>query len=118
MTAPEPEMRSIASLAADQDIRLPEMSRGKLDAQTLARYFDDLLACAQVFDVLVKGAPERYADTKSFPLALARQLFDDGLVRGLQIRYRYDGDEWWDTLMRADAEVILVRVRQDWDADE
>ena len=98
----------------DTDVEFPEMHRGVIDAETLAQYFRDL-EHAQVFEVLVKGAPQKYAEEGPFSLEQGRQLFDAGTVRGLQIRYLWHGDEWWDTLMHGAQGVRIVRVQHDWD---
>jgi len=35
-------------------------------------------------------------------------------VRGLQIRYRHEDAEWWDTLMNQGERWRLVRIRHEW----
>lgn len=100
-------------LIAGSEVEFPEMVQGVLDDATLQQYFDDL-GLTEVFDVLVKGAPEEYAKEGTFTLERGRELFDAGVVRGLQIRYQYQDEEWWDTLMRSPAGVRLIRVRHDW----
>lgn len=100
-------------LTVDPDVELAELHQGVLDDATLDQYFEDL-GLAEVFDVLVKGAPEEYAKEGSFTLDRGKELFLAGVVRGLQIRYRYRDEEWWDTLLRAPGGVRLVRVSHDW----
>lgn len=99
----------------DSPIDFPELQQGVLDEETVERYFEDLSA-AEVFDVLVKGAPEKYASEGQFTLETGRALFEQRAVRGLQIRYRWEGAEWWDTLLHTRGAVRLIRVRQEWDA--
>ena len=100
-----------------RDIEFPDVNQGSLDEATRAQYFRDL-EHAEVFAVLVKGGPERYANQRSMELATAKKLFDKGLCHGLQIRYLWQGEEWWDTLFRTPREVRLVRIQQDWDDEE
>jgi hypothetical protein len=96
------------------DVEFPDMHQGTIDGATLAQYFRDL-EHAQIFDVLIKGAPEKYAEEGPFSLEEGRALFSAGTVRGLQIRYLWNGAEWWDTLMRGAQGVRIVRVQHDWD---
>jgi hypothetical protein len=93
---------------------LPELNEGLLDDETLEQYFRDLEQ-TNVFGVLVKGAPRHYADTRNLELSTARHLFEDGLAHGLQIRYLWNGEEWWDTIFRTQTGVRLVRIRHEWD---
>ncbi len=99
----------------ESEVEFPEMVQGILDNETVEAYFQDL-QMAEIIEVLVKGAPETFTKEGKFTLESARALFDSGQVRGVQIRYRYQSEEWWDTLIRADGEVRLVRVRHDWSA--
>jgi hypothetical protein len=96
------------------DVDFPEMHQGLLDQATIAQYFEDL-EHAHVYDVLVKGAPKRYAEEGSFDLSRGRELFQSGHVRGLQVRYRWNDADWWDTLMRSAQGVRIVRVQHTWD---
>ena len=41
------------------------------------------------------------------------QLLTQGRVQGVQLRYRYRGVEWWDTVMRTSDGYRLVRMQQD-----
>lgn len=93
---------------------LPDLHQGMLDEATLATYFADLQEHAEVFDVNAKGAPESYASDSPMDLAAGENLFQSGLVRGLQIRYRFGGVEWWDTLIRAPEGVRLVRIEHNF----
>ena len=95
---------------------LPEINQGLLDAATLAQYYQDL-ELTRVFGVMVKGGPERYANEQSVPLETARQLLADRLCHGIQIRYIWQGEEWWDTLVSTGEGVRLVRIKHEWDGD-
>lgn len=90
---------------------LPELHGGELDHATLAALFDDLEVHADVLDVLVKGAPQGYAQDTPVSLRAAEAALRVGAVRGVQVRYRWDGAEWRDTLLRGPAGVRVVRMR-------
>jgi|AntDeeMinimDraft_5_1070356.scaffolds.fasta_scaffold28716_2 hypothetical protein len=100
-----------------QDIEFPDLNQGVLDEATLRQYFEDL-AHAEVFAVMVKGGPERYANESAVELGTARELFDGELCHGIQVRYLWQGDEWWDTLFRTAGGVKLVRIKHEWDEQE
>jgi hypothetical protein len=51
---------------------------------------------------------------QSLSLEQARQLLLEGRARGIQIRYHYDGADWWDTLMRTPQGIRLVRIRHEF----
>lgn len=84
-----------------------------MDSGLLERYFDDLSQCAEVFEILPKMAPQaRAVDSGEWTLSDAKLAVMEGRVRGVQIRYGYDGAEWWDTLLCQPAGVRIVRIRQ------
>lgn len=91
---------------------LPELTEGLLDPATLERLFADLEACAEVLEVLTKlGPQERVTGSVRPSLAEAHDLLRAGGVRGVQIRYRYQGQEWLDTLLVRPAGTLLVRIQ-------
>lgn len=89
---------------------LPVLHAGELDAATLAALFDDLETHAEVLDVLVKAGAGAHADTTPVPLREAQRRLGSGELRGIQIRYRYGGAEWRDTLLRSGNGVRVVRM--------
>lgn len=94
--------------------RLPELTQGLLDAGTVDRYFADLEACAELEGILVKASAQAMVGGQPpTTLSEARALVHGGTVRGVQIRYRYDGSDWCDTLMPSPQGVRLVRLRQE-----
>ena len=97
------------------DIKLPDLHETVLDTETLSAYFDDLASHAEVFDVIAKGAPQQYAGEQALDLAGGRALIESGLTRGLQVRYRFQGAEWWDTMICQADGVRLVRIEQHFD---
>jgi hypothetical protein len=95
-------------------MNLPEVTAALLDAETIDRLFADLAACAEVFEVRVKGAADRHADVAPVvSLVAARAMLLSGAVRGVQLLYLHDGEVWSDTLLRGDDGVRLVRMRHE-----
>ena len=88
---------------------LAALTTAELDAATLATLFSDIATLTSVDTVLVKGAATAYAGAAG--LEEARRRFAGGAL-GLQIRYRWQGEAWWDTLVRlGDGRTRLVRTR-------
>jgi hypothetical protein len=83
-----------------QPLALPELHERALDAEALAAYEADLTAEAQVDAVMVKGGAEvRATDAGELGLAEAFATLRGGRVRAVQVRYRWGGEAWWDTVM-------------------
>lgn len=92
---------------------LPELTQSLLDQPLLEQYFDDLARCAEVLAILPKMAPQAMAiDASSWTLSDAKRGMVEARIRGVQIRYRYDSSEWWDTLLCQPGGVRIVRIRQ------
>lgn len=93
-TSPDP-------LATDSAPPPLELAEGVLDEATLRQFFSDLEACVQVHQILVKEHPQVQVrdggGTLDLATALKRLLARD--LRGMQIRYAWQGQEWWDTLL-------------------
>lgn len=92
-------------------LELPELHSGDLDAATLAALIDDLERHAVVLDVLVKGAPGEHVSPTPVPLREAWLQLISRTVRGVQVRYLWQGAEWRDTLMLVPGAVRVVRMR-------
>ncbi|MCB9561948.1 MAG: hypothetical protein H6709_13620 [Kofleriaceae bacterium] len=99
------------------ELDLPPIHEALLDAATLGQLFLDVATVTEVLGVSIKGGPRtRAEDAAGEPraqLARAHELLDAGVVAGVQLRYRHDGRQWWDTLMRAPGGVRLIRVCHD-----
>lgn len=96
---------------------LPELTHGLLDAGLLKQLFADLASCAQVLEVTAKAGTRRMTTAAAgggrLSLDEALALLANRSVRGVQVRYRYDGAEWCDTLLCADGggwRVVRMRV--------
>lgn len=98
---------------SDAAPKLPVLQQTVLDAATLEALFRDLAQCTQILGVIPKGAPQAYAAEKGISLDAAREGLVSGAFRGVQVRYRYENQEWCDTLLATPAGVRLVRISLD-----
>ena len=98
----------------DDDSKLPDLNEAILDAATIEQLFRDLEACTQITEIIPKFAERRMVTEQTLSLEQARQLLLGGQARGIQIRYRYDGADWWDTLMQTPQGIRLVRIRHEF----
>jgi hypothetical protein len=89
---------------------LPKLQDAILDTETLERLMQDIQSFAVVEEVLLKGGAVAMASEQSVPLAEALEVFRQGRVLGVQIRYRFQGTSWWDTLLRTSGGIRLVRI--------
>lgn len=92
---------------------VPLMVEGMIDAATLRRLFTDLAAAATVLSVREKGDPREYADGAERTPEAALDRLLSGSARAVQIRYRYDGHEWADTVIAVPTGFRVVRCRHD-----
>lgn len=96
--------------ASPESAALPPLQDAILDPETLEQLFRDIQRHAVVDEVLLKGGAALMASEKSVPLAEAEQALRERRVAGVQIRYRYEGANWWDTLMHTPQGVRLIRI--------
>lgn len=96
---------------------LPDLQQSVLDPDTLAQLFSDLGSLTEILEVIPKALAESYVpESSEIGLDEGRRMLLSGVVRGLQIRYRYQGSQWWDTLL-PDAEsggFRIVRIQHDF----
>jgi hypothetical protein len=103
--------------ADTQTAPLPELQQAILDEATFENLFRDIIECAEVTEVIPKYGPESYVpENVALSLEEGCALLRRGELRGLQVRYRYQGADWWDTLMKTPAGIRLVRIRHDFEA--
>lgn len=95
---------------------LPELQDSLIDNATFHQYVDDLHHAAKVLDVRLKGHDAPRAQDNTIDLARGFVLFEGKDVGGMQIKYLYEGLEWWDTLMWVGENIRLIRIAHDWDA--
>jgi hypothetical protein len=99
----------------DDENPLPEMSEAVLSDDDVAALVRDLSACTQVNEILVKTGPGAAGENQQPTLDEAACLLLERSVRGVQIRYHYQGANWMDTLMPVANGIRLVRIRHDTD---
>lgn len=99
-------------------IKLPDLNMTLLDAPQVDQLFRDIELCAQITEIIPKFAARGYVpDTAAVTLPQARELLAARAVRGLQLRYRYEGADWWDTLMLVGNQFRLVRIRHSFSTE-
>lgn len=90
-----------------------ELQDAVLDRDMVDRLFFDVREAAELLGVTVKGALESMASAEGIDLDAARDALHDGRVAGVQLRYRFEGTEWWDTLLWTRGGIRLVRIDHD-----
>jgi hypothetical protein len=93
----------------------PEVTQSTLDDVTVLALFDDIAELCEVLAIIIKGHAVARASSTAVNLNEARALFLSKSIQGLQIRYRHDDAEWWDTLMHTPEGMRIVRVRHVWE---
>ena len=83
---------------------------GLLDGAAIEALVADLEGHADVLDVFVKGGARTATDAVDTPLRTAFAALRVGAA-AVQVRYRFAGAEWRDTLLPTAAGVRLVRVQ-------
>ena len=91
---------------------LPELHEARLGAQELSALQADLERCTEIQDVLPRTRLGAREPVRAMTLAQGFSGLRDGSLRGLQVRYRYQGGLWFDTLIVDDAGTRIVRMRQ------
>lgn len=104
-------------------VDLPPVHIAELDHETLARVLDDIEHAAELVALSWKGAPDAYATAGADDAPTSRSLLRAqlGLVRAafatservaVQLRYRFQGQTWRDTLFGGGPgqPVRLVRI--------
>ena len=96
-------------------LKLPELNTKLLNDDEVTQLLRDIELCAEITAIIPKFAERGHVpETAAITLAEARTLLSARAVRGLQIRYRYENADWWDTLMLARDSFRLVRIRHDF----
>ena len=92
---------------------VPLMAEGFLDATALNQLVAGLRARATVLGVREKAAAAAYARTEEPSLDSAIVRLKAGETRAVQVRYRYDGHEWTDTVFTILTGFRVVRCRHE-----
>jgi hypothetical protein len=92
-------------------LKLPPLQQTELDSATLAQLFSDLAQCTQVLEVVPRRNVRTLVPEPAISLDAAATALNAGTVRGIKIRYLYEGQEWTDTLLPvAPGRTRLVRI--------
>ena len=92
---------------------VPMMVEGAIDAATLRHLFDDLASVATILSIREKGHACNYAEAQVLTPTVALERLLARSVPAIQIRYRYDGFEWTDTILATRDAFRVVRCRHD-----
>lgn len=95
---------------------LPELVDTLLDADTVDQLLRDIASCTQLLEIVPKHHARGHVGDRTISLDAARDLLRRRAVRAVQLRYRYDDAEWWDTLVVTDTGTRLVRIRHEFDS--
>ncbi len=96
-------------------LKLPDLNTTLLDDEQVEQLLRDIELCAQIAEIIPKFAARGHVpDSASVTLAEARKLIATRAVRGLQLRYRFEDADWWDTLMLVGDQFRIVRIRHDF----
>ncbi len=99
--------------------KLPDLNTTILNIGEVEQLLSDIEQFAQVTEIIPKfAARDHVQDTSSITVQQARELLASRGVRGLQLRYRYENADWWDTLMVSGDRFRVVRIRHDFDLNE
>lgn len=90
---------------------VPLLVEGMIDAQLLEQLFADLQVHAQVFSIQEKNDPRRYSTADRPSLDTVQERLLSGQARAVQLRYRYDGSEWADTLLAVSSGFRVIRCK-------
>ena len=89
-----------------------KLVRQRLDAAGVVAYVADLVTRATQLEVRTKDDLSQMSDATVEPLAALADRLVAGELAGLQIRFFADDDWWSDTVLRARAGFLLVRMRE------
>lgn len=96
---------------------LPDLHQAQFDGAELERLIRDIEACARITEIIPKfAATACVPENTSLTPGDARRLLLDGAARAVQFRYRYEGADWWDTIMAlSGGQFRLVRIQHHFD---
>lgn len=100
---------------SSEPLKFPELNQALLDWPGVEQLLRDIELCTQITKIIPKLVPQGYVpETSALTLSQARELLARRSVRGLRIRYRHEGADWWDTLMVIGDKYRLVRIRHEF----
>jgi hypothetical protein len=94
---------------------LPALHTTTLDFSQIEQLLTDIEVCTELQEILPKYAAQGHVpEVAQVTLAQARELLFTRALRGLQLRYRYEGADWWDTVMVLGEQFRVVRIRHEF----
>jgi len=94
----------------EKTLNLPELNDTIIDPGTVQQLFSDVSQYTQLIEIILKQGPRDYATDQTYTLEQARALFESNGARCVQLRYVYEGSQWWDTLISTPQGTRLVRI--------
>ncbi|QDV83915.1 hypothetical protein [Stieleria sp.] len=86
---------------------LPEILQAEWARDQVMALFADLEAGSEVRHVQLRTA----SDDAAVTLADAEAAFAQGTARAIQVRYRFEGEWWSDTILPGDPTTKIIRSR-------
>lgn len=86
---------------------IPELLQAEWGVDQVLQLFDDLRDGAQVEHVQLRTSKQDSTAT----LVEAQQAFAAGTAQAIQVRYRFEGELWCDTIMPNDPTTKIIRTR-------
>lgn len=96
-------------MSASPDVADLFMSVVELDM--LRQILTDVRDHAEVLSVGLKSDPRALSGEPHTDLTQAQSWLEDGSLRGLQLRYRFQGEIWFDTLLRLPSGTAFKLIR-------
>jgi len=97
---------------SESEIALPPLQIADIDRDTLRELFVDVETLAHNLEIVLKRGSEQHVvnePSRSLSDAMSELLL--GTAVGAQLRYRFKGADWWDTLLRTENGFRLVRIQ-------
>lgn len=94
--------------------QLPNLHDATLDSEMVAALLRDITACTEFIEAIPKHSANGKVNNGGLRLDEVPGLLADPTVRAIQLRYRYEQAEWWDTLLRLPTGFRLVRIRHNF----
>lgn len=96
----------------------PDLHQAILEAEELESLLRDIAACGEITEIIPKfTATGHVPENAGLTMGAARHWLLHGEVRAVQFRYRYQGADWWDTVMVLPGRQFrLVRIQHHFDS--
>lgn len=92
---------------------VPMMVEGLIDSNLLRRLFVDLQTAATISEVREKNGPLTHSAESAKGVTEVFDRLLAGTARAIQVRYRFDGSDWTDTVFATSTGFRVNRCRHD-----